>query len=74
MSKTGKVHKFDKYVGYIADGKETYMFLDTDLEEPVKVGDLVTFKGEVINDTKRAFFVKKLKTNNTNKNKKEHEN
>lgn len=58
--KIGKVTKFDKYAGIIVDDKNEYLFLDTDLEEKVEVDDFVKFQSERVNDTNRAYFVKKL--------------
>lgn len=62
MLKQGKVIKFDKFVGYIKDkDNNEYLFLDYDLEEPINIGDLVTFKSEKFNDKYRAFSIKKIK-------------
>lgn len=58
--KIGKVTKFDKYAGIIVDDKNEYLFLDIDLEEEVKINDYVKFQSEKVNDTNRAYFVKKL--------------
>lgn len=58
--KIGKVTKFDKYAGIIVDDKSEYLFLDIDLEEEVKINDYVKFQSEKVNDTNRAYFVKKL--------------
>lgn len=58
--KVGKILKFDNYAGIIVDDKNEYLFLDTDLEDNVEVDDLVRFQSEKVNDTNRAYFVKKL--------------
>lgn len=59
-SKIGKVVEFDNYVGEIVDADDRYMFIDTDLLNPVQIGDYVSFKSEKMGDINRAFFVEKL--------------
>lgn len=56
----GKVVSFDKYVGEIVDEDAKYLFLDTDLKDLVKVGDIVVFSYEKIGDENRAFFIEKF--------------
>lgn len=54
--KIGIVRSFDGFVGrIIANGKE-YIFLDIDVKDTIKEGDLVKFRDE----KERAFFVEKL--------------
>lgn len=55
--KIGKVVSFDKYVGEIVDEDAKYLFLDTDLKDLVRVGDIVVFSYEKIGDENRAFFI-----------------
>ena len=64
--KVGKILKFDNYAGIIVDDKNEYLFLDTDLEDNVEVDDLVRFQSERVNDTNRAYFVKKLSKKSIN--------
>ena len=58
--KIGKVVSFDKYVGEIVDGDAKYLFLDTDLKDLVRVGDIVVFSYEKIGGENRAFFIEKF--------------
>lgn len=58
--KIGKVVSFDKYVGEIVDEDAKYLFLDTDLKDLVRVGDIVVFSYEKIGDENRAFFIEKF--------------
>ena len=58
--KIGKVVSFDKYVGEIVDEDAKYLFLDTDLKDLVRVGDIVAFSYEKIGDENRAFFIEKF--------------
>lgn len=62
--KIGKVTKFDNYIGEIVDNLTKYTFLDTDLQETVSVGDLVSFSSENINGQNRAFFISKYNFKN----------
>ena len=64
--KVGKILKFDNYAGIIVDDKSEYLFLDTDLEDKVEVNDFVKFQSERVNDTNRAYFVKKLNKRSNN--------
>ena len=58
--KIGKVVSFDKYVGEIVDEDAKYLFLDTDLKDLVRVGDIVVFSYEKIGDENRNFFIEKF--------------
>ena len=58
--KVGKILQFDNYAGIIVDDKYEDLFLDTDVDDNVEVDDFVKFQSERVNDTNRAYFVKKL--------------
>lgn len=58
----GKVNEYDGYSGIIVSSSGTYKFVNDDLYEvnDVANNDYVLFRGEVINEISRAFFVKKI--------------
>jgi hypothetical protein len=59
----GKIRSFNEEtgVGEIVTSSNTYMFTLNDLKTPnIEEGDLVKFRGELINDTNKAFFVTKI--------------
>ena len=59
----GKIRSFDEEtgVGEIVTSTNTFMFTLESLKTPdIKEGDLVKFRGELINDTNKAFFVTKI--------------
>lgn len=58
----GKIRSYDNYVGEIIAKDGTYMFINDNLsdEEKLNLNDVVMFRGEEVQGTKKAFFVKKL--------------
>lgn len=64
--KIGIVTECDIYSGNISTEKEKYLFLDTDIEETIKKGDIVEFEGNQKTKIKRAYFVKKINKNYRN--------
>ena len=64
--KLGKVKTYNPttQVGEIVDEEgNVYMFLNKDLKSEIIEKDIVQFSGEMIEDTLRAFFVKKIELN-----------
>lgn len=72
--KTGKIYVIDndEGIGYVIDGEKKYLFTITDsftLFKELKKDDIVRFRAERVNDTDRAFFVRKaLKKEKNNLN------
>ena len=66
----GKIKSIDYKtgVGEIVTEKEKYIFLIENFDNSLNVDDIVKFRGEKINDTLRAFFVKKISKENINNN------
>ncbi len=64
----GKVKEYNGISGTIVTPEDSYMFLDSDIDNSVNVGDLVKFRAEEINEIKRAFFVKPYSENTLDKN------
>ena len=58
----GKVNEYDGYSGIIVSSSGTYKFVKDDFYRTDEVvdNDYVLFRGEVINDISRAYFVKKI--------------
>ncbi len=56
--KIGKVKEYNGISGTIVTPEDSYLFLDSDIDNSVNIGDLVKFRAENINEIKRAFFVK----------------
>lgn len=58
----GKVRTFDNYFGEIIAQDGIYMFISEDISpsEVIEVNDIVLFRGEEINNVKKAFFIKKI--------------
>ena len=65
--KIGKVKEYNGISGTIVTPEDSYMFLDSDVDNSVKVGDLVKFRAEEIYEMKRAFFVKTYVENTLDK-------
>ena len=65
--KIGKVKEYNGISGTIVTPEDSYMFLDSDVDNSVKVGDLVKFRAEEIYEMKRAFFVKPYVENASDK-------
>ena len=64
--KIGKVRYYDVLngIGEIVDTNYSYLFTIDSLEnKKVENGDLVKFRAEIVNDTKRAFFIEKIDNN-----------
>ncbi len=63
----GKVRTYDSLTGEIISKEGLYLFTQESISdgENINVNDIVLFRGEEINNTKVAFFVRKL---NPNKN------
>ena len=59
----GKVVEYDGIKGTLVTLNTKYMFLSDDVNEEINVGDLVKFRGEEVQDTNRAYFVKMLHYN-----------
>ena len=59
----GKVTEYDGFKGKIITADNEYMFLISDTKEEIKIGDTVSFRGEMIHDIGRAFFVHKVHDN-----------
>lgn len=61
----GKIRTFDNYTGEIVAQDGVYIFTSESIEpsEVLFVEDTVLFRGEEINDIKKAFFVKKINPN-----------
>ncbi len=55
----GKVVKFDGYYGEIVGSTGKYIFLSKDIKDgkTLKEGDYVTFRGEIVGELKKAFFI-----------------
>ena len=55
-------------IGYLITDNNEYMFLTKDIINNIILNknDLVKFRGEIINGTKRAFFIKKIDRLNNN--------
>ncbi len=60
----GKVVSFDGYIGYIVSTSGKYMFLDKDIKSDITVGDYVSFRGEIVGEVKKAFFISKVDNKN----------
>ncbi len=56
----GKIIEYEEGAGYILSLSAKYFFLEKDLEDIVKINDLVVFRPENHNDINYAFFIKKL--------------
>ncbi len=54
----GKVREYNGISGTIVTPEDSYMFLDSDIDDNINVGDLVKFRAEEIHGISRAFFVK----------------
>lgn len=56
----GKITFFNNNYGKIVSTNGEYLFLDSDIstQKQLQVGDLVTFRGELKQNQKRAYFVK----------------
>ena len=65
----GKVTKYNDLtqLGEIVSKMGAFMFLKSDLileeDEEIQVNDIVRFRGELVQDTNRAFFIKKVSPN-----------
>lgn len=61
----GKIRTYDNYTGEIVAPDGVYLFTSESLNptETLSVEDTVLFRGEEINEIKRAFFVKKINPN-----------
>lgn len=61
----GKIRTFDNYVGEIVSQDGIYLFTkeNTIPEENLKENDTVIFRGEKINNTNVAYFIKRLDPN-----------
>ncbi len=64
----GKVKEYNGISGTIVTPEDSYLFLDSDIDNSVNVGDLVKFRAEEINEIKRAFFVKPYSENTLDRN------
>lgn len=62
INKIGKIKTIDKEygVGEIVAIDDLYLFTVNDIKEDLNVGDIVKFRGEEVNEEKRAFFVDKI--------------
>ena len=64
----GKVIEYDGFKGMILTPNDKYMFLNEDinhdLSKEVSIGDIVRFRGEEVQNVKKAYFVEKLPYNN----------
>ena len=58
----GKVRNYDKYTGEIISQDGVYIFLNENISDckNLNINDIVMFRGEEIQGTKKAFFVQKL--------------
>lgn len=58
----GKIRSYDNFVGEIVSQKGTYMFTNKDLstEEEININDTVIFRGENVQNIKKAFFIRKI--------------
>lgn len=58
----GKIIEYDNYVGSIAAKDGIYLFTQEDIVdgEELLLKDLVIFRGEDIQNQKKAYFIKKL--------------
>lgn len=56
----GKVIAYDDHVGEVVSSTGTYKFLDSDIvsKKNIKIDDYVLFRGEVVNQVNRAYFVR----------------
>lgn len=56
----GKVITYDGYCGEIVSESGKYLFLDKDVDSEcnVSVGRLVVFRGEIVQEKKRAYFIR----------------
>ena len=64
--KLGKIKIYNPrtQVGEIVDEEgNIYMFLNKDSKEEIVEKDIVQFRGEMIENTLRAFFIKKIEIN-----------
>lgn len=70
VDKIGKIKEFNKKfgVGEIVSIDGVYKFTINDINEELNPLDIVKFRGEVVNDVKRAFFVKKIENDYELKN------
>ncbi len=61
----GKVTFFDNHCGKVVSESGEYLFLDSDIQTQkiLQVGDLVSFRGELKHEQKRAYFVKEADEN-----------
>ena len=64
----GKITEYESGEGIITTTNEKYRFLKHDLEDNLKVGDLVVFRPEKQSGINCAFFVKNIKYLKTHKN------
>ena len=65
INKIGKIKEINKEfgVGEIVTIDDVYLFTINDIKEDINVGDIVKFRGEDVNEEKRAFFVNKIDSN-----------
>jgi len=68
----GKIVDYENKKGIIlTKDNEKYMFLEKDLNTDIKINDIVIFRPEIIDNVKRAYFVKNINKyleEDTNKN------
>ena len=59
----GKVRTFDYITGEIVSKEGIYLFTTADILETdgITIEDIVTFRGEEIHGSKRAYFIRKIK-------------
>ena len=61
MKDYGKIVKYDGFAGEIISENGKFIFFNKDvLTEDIKVNDYVVFRGELVLDTKKAFFINKI--------------
>lgn len=66
----GKIVEYDNFVGKIISKEGIYMYTEEDIVEgqEIKLNDLVIFRGEEIQNQKKAYFVKKINPERNLKN------
>ena len=62
VNKIGKIKELNKEfgIGKIVSTDDIYLFTINDIKENLNIGDLVRFRGEEVNEEKRAFFITKV--------------